>query len=59
MIDALPQHLREVVKLRMEGYQVDQIAQRISRTKRSVERLLHECRERLEAMLDEESGNDR
>jgi RNA polymerase sigma-70 factor (ECF subfamily) len=58
LIEALPPRLREVVQLRLEGYQVDQIANRISRTKRSVERLLHECRERLDAMLDEESLND-
>ena len=55
LIEALPPHVRAVVELRLEGYSVDQIAARVERTKRSVERLLQESRRRLDQMLAEES----
>ena len=55
LIEALPPQVRAVVELRLEGYSVDQIATRVQRTKRSVERLLQESRRRLDQMLAEES----
>lgn len=53
LVDAMPEPLREVVRLRLEGYAVDEIAAQIGRTKRSVERLLQECRQRLGLLLQE------
>jgi RNA polymerase sigma-70 factor (ECF subfamily) len=55
LIEALPPQVRAVVELRLEGYSVNQIATRVERTKRSVERLLQESRRRLDQMLTEES----
>ncbi|MGE5294601.1 MAG: RNA polymerase sigma factor [Solirubrobacterales bacterium] len=46
-MDRLPAQHRLVVQLRMEGYEVAEIAQMMGRGKRSVERILQECRERL------------
>lgn len=40
-----------VVQLRMEGYEVAEIAERAGRSKRSVERILQECRTRLARLL--------
>jgi RNA polymerase sigma-70 factor (ECF subfamily) len=53
-IGRLPEHYRQVVRLRMEGYEVAEIAGRTSRSKRTVERMLHEVRERLKPTLDVE-----
>jgi RNA polymerase sigma-70 factor (ECF subfamily) len=47
----LPVQHRRVVQLRMEGYEVAEIAQLMQRGKRSVERILQECRERLSRLL--------
>jgi RNA polymerase sigma-70 factor (ECF subfamily) len=53
-IGLLPEHYRQVVRLRMEGYEVAEIAGRTSRSKRTVERMLQEVRERLRPTLDVE-----
>ncbi len=50
-LDRLPVSHRLVVQLRMEGYEVAEIAQMTGRGKRSVERILGECRERLSRLL--------
>ena len=50
-LERLPAQHRLVARLRMEGYEVAEIAQRTGRGKRSVERLLQECRERLSRFL--------
>lgn len=50
----LPPSHREVVELRMEGYDVASIAENIGRSKRSVERILQESRTRLRHLLNEE-----
>jgi RNA polymerase sigma-70 factor, ECF subfamily len=52
-LDRLPEGHRLVTRLRMEGYTVEEIAQRIGRSKRSVERVLQECRDRLGRLLAE------
>lgn len=44
---------RDVVELRMAGYEVEEIAQRLGRSKRTVERLLQACRHELTRMLTE------
>jgi RNA polymerase sigma-70 factor (ECF subfamily) len=48
----LPDHYREVVRLRMEGYEVAEIAAQAVRSKRTVERMLQEVRERLRSSLN-------
>lgn len=48
----IPQH-REMVELRLQGYEVAQIAQATRRSKRTVERILQECRKHLHAIFHE------
>ena len=48
-----PQH-KEVVELRMEGHEVAEIAQRTGRSKRSIERILQECRKKLARLLEDQ-----
>ena len=48
----LPQVQSEVAQMRMEGYQVDEIAQRTGRSKRTVERTLNALRKNLLDRLD-------
>jgi RNA polymerase sigma factor (sigma-70 family) len=43
---------REAICLRIDGYQVEEIASRTGRSKRTVERLLQEFRKRLSAVLE-------
>lgn len=50
-LDGLPAQHRLVVQLRMEGHEVAEIAKMMGRGKRSVERILQECRERLSRLL--------
>lgn len=57
LVDRLPAHVGDVVRLRLDGYSVDEIAGRLQRTKRSVERLLQECRQRLADLLAEDDTN--
>jgi RNA polymerase sigma-70 factor (ECF subfamily) len=45
-----PSH-REIIQLRIEGHEVAEIAGRIGRSKRSVERILQEFRKQLAAMI--------
>ena len=47
----LPQDYREIVELRIEGYEVEEIATKCNRAKRTVERILQEARKRLAALL--------
>lgn len=49
----LPLLQQEMVRLRLEGYEVAEIADRIQRSKRTVERLLQKCREKLADLLQE------
>jgi RNA polymerase sigma-70 factor (ECF subfamily) len=51
LLESLPTEHRRVVEMRLEGYEVATVAKRIGRSKRTVERLLHECRERLQNWL--------
>jgi RNA polymerase sigma-70 factor (ECF subfamily) len=46
-LDALPANVREMARLRLEGYEVAEIAEKVGRSKRTVERLLQECRKQL------------
>lgn len=52
-LEALPDGQRDLVLLRMEGYGVAEIAERLGRSRRTVERMLQCARERLSGWLDE------
>jgi RNA polymerase sigma factor (sigma-70 family) len=53
MLERMPPSQREIVELRVAGFEVDEIAHRVGRSKRTVERLLQSCRRELSAMLTE------
>jgi RNA polymerase sigma-70 factor (ECF subfamily) len=54
LLDALPASMRAIVELRIEGHEVEEIARRTERSRRSVERALQEFRTRLSHLLDED-----
>jgi RNA polymerase sigma-70 factor (ECF subfamily) len=47
----LPEHFRQMVELRIQGHEVAEIAEKTGRSKRTVERILHDVRERLRELL--------
>lgn len=51
-VDRLPAHCREVVRLRLDGYEVAEIAHLTGRSKRTVERCLQDVRSRLRELLN-------
>jgi RNA polymerase sigma-70 factor, ECF subfamily len=53
LLGGLPEIQRRMVVLRIEGQNVGEIADRTKRSKRSVERLLQDFRQRLRSSLDE------
>ena len=53
VLQRMPPKYSEVIRLRMEGYEVAEIAEMTERSKRSVERNLQEGRDRLGAILEE------
>jgi RNA polymerase sigma-70 factor (ECF subfamily) len=54
LLSALTPSMRRIVELRVEGYEVEEIAQRTQRSRRSVERALHEFRARLAPLIRED-----
>jgi RNA polymerase sigma factor (sigma-70 family) len=50
----LPPMQRQMIELRIEGFDVAEIAQKVERSKRSVERVLQEFRKRLDAIIHED-----
>ena len=52
-LERMPPTQREIVELRVAGYEVEEIAQRTGRSKRTVERILQSCRQQLGEMLAE------
>ena len=52
-LERLPAHYQSVVQLRMEGYEVTEIARETGRSRRSVERILQECRQKLGKLLED------
>ena len=52
-LEQLPADYQRVVELRMEGYEVAEIARAVGRSKRTVERLLQEARGVLRSALSE------
>jgi len=53
-LEELPAKARHIVKLRMEGCEVAEIAARTGRAQRSVERILQAYRRKLKSILEEE-----
>jgi RNA polymerase sigma-70 factor (ECF subfamily) len=54
VLGGLPPSMRAIVELRVEGHEVEEIARRTQRSRRSVERALHEFRLRLSPLLRED-----
>jgi RNA polymerase sigma-70 factor (ECF subfamily) len=53
-LERLPPQHKQMLILRVEGYEVVEIAQQVGRSKRTVERILQECRKTLADLLDSE-----
>jgi RNA polymerase sigma-70 factor, ECF subfamily len=51
-LDRLPPQHKQMVTLRIEGYEVAEIARQTGRSHRTVERILQQARERLTELLD-------
>jgi RNA polymerase sigma factor (sigma-70 family) len=51
-LDGLPDLARNIANLRLEGFEVAQIAEKLGRSKRSVERVLHGLRDLLRNFFD-------
>jgi RNA polymerase sigma-70 factor (ECF subfamily) len=54
LLDGMPAANRQIIELRIEGYEVAEITERVQRSKRTVERVLQAFRNRLEALIDED-----
>jgi RNA polymerase sigma-70 factor (ECF subfamily) len=54
VLNALPPSMRAIVELRIDGHEVEEIAQRTQRSRRSVERALQEFRARLSPLIRED-----
>ncbi len=52
VLQEIPEAQRRIVLLRIEGFEVQEIADQVGRSKRSVERLLQEFRNRLRAVIE-------
>lgn len=55
-LEQLPPAHRQIIALRMEGHGVAEVARRMGRSKRTVERLLQECRGQFEHLLSHGGG---
>ena len=53
LLDGMPAANRQMIELRIEGYEVAEIAEKVQRSKRTVERVLQGFRSRLEALIHE------
>jgi RNA polymerase sigma-70 factor (ECF subfamily) len=54
-VERLPEHHRQIVRLRLEGCEVAEIAEQTQRAKRTVERVLQMFRALLKELLDEDA----
>ena len=54
LIQELPESNRRIIELRIEGYEIGEIARQTSRAKRTVERTLQQFRHRLRQLIDSE-----
>jgi RNA polymerase sigma-70 factor (ECF subfamily) len=53
---SFPPQYKQILLLRIEGYEVTEIAWQTGRSKRTVERILQECRKNLADLLDRANG---
>jgi RNA polymerase sigma-70 factor (ECF subfamily) len=54
VLNTLPASQRQIIELRFEGYQVEEIARKSERSKRSVERALQDFRNKLGSLIYED-----
>jgi RNA polymerase sigma-70 factor (ECF subfamily) len=54
LLHDLPEAHRRMIELRIEGHEVNDIAATVHRSKRSVERVLQDFRQRMDAMIGED-----
>lgn len=54
LLSTLTPQQRSIMEMRIEGFEVAEIAQKSGRSKRTVERILQECRQRLDFWLHED-----
>jgi RNA polymerase sigma-70 factor, ECF subfamily len=54
LLEGLPEPHRKMVELRIEGHEVAEIAEKVRRSKRSVERVLQDFRSRLDVLIHED-----
>ena len=54
LLEGMPVANRQMIELRIEGYEVAEITERVRRSKRTVERVLQGFRNRLEALIHED-----
>ena len=52
-LEGLPESSRKIVELRIEGHEVAEIAEKVGRSKRSVERILQGFRSQLGALIEQ------
>jgi DNA-directed RNA polymerase specialized sigma24 family protein len=55
LLEELPAANRQIIELRIEGHEVNEIAEKVERSKRTVERVLQAFRARLETLINEDS----
>jgi RNA polymerase sigma-70 factor (ECF subfamily) len=53
-LEALPEWRRQIVSMRIDGYEIAEITERSGRPRRTVERVLHEFRHQLSMVLRED-----
>jgi DNA-directed RNA polymerase specialized sigma24 family protein len=54
LLEGMPAANRQMIELRIEGYEVAEITEKVQRSKRTVERVLQGFRTRLEALIHED-----
>jgi RNA polymerase sigma-70 factor (ECF subfamily) len=54
VLEGMPAANRLIIELRIEGYEVAEISEKVQRSKRTVERVLQGFRNRLQALIDED-----
>jgi RNA polymerase sigma-70 factor (ECF subfamily) len=54
LLEGMPAAKRQMIELRIEGYEMAEIAEKVERSKRSVERVLQGFRSRLESLIHED-----
>jgi RNA polymerase sigma-70 factor (ECF subfamily) len=56
LLEGMPESHRQMIELRIDGHEVAEITEKVQRSKRSVERVLQNFRERLEALIREDQS---